>query len=91
MLQNLKSSLGRNYKKLSVGLFAGMIAAMSCFSSFAAEDTSGISTALSNGLDTLKSDLLGYIAIVVPVAIAIVAAYLGIKKAIGFVQGLIGR
>jgi hypothetical protein len=43
-----------------------------------------LQTAFTTALGTIQSDVMGYIAIALPVSLAIVGAFFGIKKAISF-------
>lgn len=76
-------------KWLSVAAVSAAIAAMGVCSAFAADpETSGasgdISNALTSSFGTMKDDILGYIVVVLPIALAVVGVFFGIKKAIGF-------
>lgn len=52
-----------------------------------AEETD-ISTALTNGLSTVQSDIFGYVAIALPVGLAIFGGFFGIKKVMGFFRSV---
>lgn len=43
-----------------------------------------IQSIFSTALDSIKGDVMGFIGVALPVALAIVAAFFGIKKAIAF-------
>lgn len=47
--------------------------------------------AFSTGLGNIKTDVMGYIVIAIPVAIGIVGAIFGIKKAISFFKSLANK
>jgi type IV secretory pathway VirB2 component (pilin) len=48
-------------------------------------------TIIQTGVTTLQGEIMGVIAVVVPVAFGITAAVIGIKFGIRFVRSLIGR
>ena len=50
-----------------------------------------VSTALETGFTGIKTDALGVIAVIVPIAIAIVGAVFLIKKAIGWFKAMSGK
>lgn len=54
-------------------------------------DESGLQTSFSTALGSIQSDVLGYIAVAVPVALVIVGAIFGIKKAISFFKSLANK
>ena len=90
MLSKVKNFFKRNAKPCVTALAVAMVSAMSCLTCFAA-DGDAIETAFTGALSTLQSDLLRYLGLVVPVALAIVAGYLCMRKAISWVKGMIGR
>lgn len=57
---------------------------------FAAEAT-GLQTAFTTALDSIKGDVMGYIAIALPVGLAIVGAIFGVKKAVAFFKGMANK
>ena len=90
MLSKVKNFFKRNAKLCVTALAVAMVSAMSCLTCFAA-DGDALETAFTGALSTLQSDLLRYLGLVVPVALAIVAGYLCMRKAISWVKGMIGR
>ena len=89
----IKNFVKRNGKKLLIASTAGMMAAVSSVSAFAAEgDTSAqLSEAFSSGVSTIASDITGYIVIAVPVAIGVIGGIFAIKKGISFAKSLMGK
>jgi len=47
-------------------------------------EASALETAFQTALTGIQTDIMGYIGIALPVSLAIVAAFFGIKKAIAF-------
>ncbi len=47
-------------------------------------EASALQTAFTTALGTIQTDVMGYIAIALPVSLVIVGAFFGIKKAISF-------
>lgn len=55
-----------------------------------AADESGISAAMSSGLDTMKSELFALIGVVLPVGLLIFGAFFGVRKAISMLRATSG-
>ena len=74
--------------KYIVTLFVVMsMAAMTCMSCFATGEessTSDLSATLQTSFTAVKDDIMGYIAVILPIALVVVGAIWGIKKAISF-------
>lgn len=58
---------------------------------YALDAAPSLTTAFSTGLTQIQTDVLGYIAIAVPVALVIVGAFFGIKKAVSFFKALASK
>ena len=92
MLSKVKDFCKVNVKAVVVSMMIAMITVLSAISCFAeGETTDALKTAFSTGLSNVSDEILGYLALVVPVAIAIVVAYIAVRKGITFLRGLIGR
>ena len=87
-MMNKLSSIKSKASKYIVTLFVVMsMAAMTCLTCFATGDESSapdISTTLQTSFTTMKNDVLGYIAIILPLALVVAGAFFGIKKAVSF-------
>ncbi len=95
-MSKIKSFIKKHSKKIAVSAVACMTAVLGCFSSFAAEagqaaGSSDLQTSFSTAISSIQSDVLGYIAVALPIGLAIFGAIIAIKKGISFVRGLIGR
>lgn len=86
MLEKIKNS--KLVKVIAGAVSASAVAAMGCISAFAEEVTP--SQALTTAVTTIKTDFLSYVAIVLPVALAIFGIVFGIRKAIGFFRSAAG-
>lgn len=53
--------------------------------------TPDLSSTFSQSISSIQSDVLGYIAVALPVGLAIFGAIIAIKKGISFVRSLIGK
>lgn len=90
----IKSFIARHKKKLSVGVFSAIMACFSVVNCFAAEPgaaEASLKESFTTGISGISDTILGYLAIVVPIALGIVVAYIAIKKGISFMKSLIGR
>ena len=86
MLEKIKNS---KLAKVIVGSVSSCaVAAMGVVGAFAEEVTP--SQALTTAVTTIKTDFLSYVAIVLPVALAIFGIVFGIRKAIGFFRSAAG-
>ncbi|MBQ9673199.1 MAG: hypothetical protein IJV39_01080 [Ruminococcus sp.] len=86
---NVKKFIKRHSKKLVVSALMACMSVMTCVSAFAAEND--LSTSFSSAISTIKSDILGYIGVALPVALAIFGTIVAIKKGISFIRSLIGK
>lgn len=86
MLANLKSKFksSKVVKLLSTVAVAAMIACFGVVGASAAEETSSLTSTVTESFNTIKSDILNYILIALPIALGVVAAVFGIKYAIKF-------
>lgn len=94
MLSKLRNAFGRHKRAISIALFSAIMACMSCFSVFAVDPDSTSSSmqgAFQSSVNSIQTDLMGYVMIAVPVALAILGAIFGIKKAIGFFKSLANK
>lgn len=95
-MSKIKSFFKKHSKKIVVSAIACMTAIVGCISSFAAEagqaaSSSDIQSSFSTAINSIQSDVMGYLILVVPIGLGIFGAIIGIKKGISFVRGLIGR
>lgn len=58
---------------------------------YALDAAPSLTTAFSTALTQIQTDVLGYIAVAVPVALVIVGAIFGIKKAVSFFKALANK
>ena len=88
MMSKLRSAKSRASKYI-VTLFVVMsMAAMTCMSCFATGEESStppdLSATLQTSFTAVKDDIMGYISVILPIALLVVGAIWGIKKAISF-------
>ena len=82
VLSKLRNSKFAKY--IATTTVAAMIAAIGCINCFATDGDVNVGSILQTAFSSLQSDLLGYIAIILPISLAIFGIYFGIKKAIAF-------
>lgn len=94
-MKKITSFLKRHSKQIVISMAIACMSALSALSAFAEEtdivSTSSIKDSFSSALSTIQTDILGYIALVIPVALLIFGTVVAIKKGISFVKSLIGR
>ena len=86
MLSKIKNSKAAKwFTGISVAM---MIAVMSCFCAFAVEESStasvDIGQTLGDSFSTMMNNIMSYIGIVLPIALTVVGAFFGIRKAVSF-------
>ena len=93
MLSKVKDFCKVNGKAFFVSMMVAIMTVFSSISCFADDEanTDALKTAFNTGLSNVSDEILGYLALVVPVAIAIVVAYIAVRKGITFLRGLIGK
>lgn len=90
MLSKVKGFFKRNVKPVTISMSIAMLSILSSISCFAADDVD-ITSVLTTSINDLKSELLGYLAVIVPVAFAILISYLGVRKVIDWIKGFVGK
>lgn len=78
----------RKSKLLIVSIVSTALMVISAIGASAVDTTKD---AFSSALSTIQSDIMGYIALVIPVGLAVFGAIIAIKKGISFVKSLLGR
>ena len=94
MLSKVKGFFKRNVKPITMSLSIAMTSVLSSISCFATGDTGttvDITSVLTTSVNDLKTELISYLAIIIPVAFGILISYLAVKKVFGWVKGLIGK
>ncbi len=95
MLSKIKNAFGRHKKAISIAFISAIMACLSCLSVFAVDGadstTSNVKDQFSTAVSGIQSDLMGYILIVVPIALGILGAIFGIKKAIAFFKSMANK
>ena len=92
MLCKFKNAFSRHKRAISVSVVSAIMAF--CVAAFAVDtttETSSMQDAFKTSVGSIQSDLMGYVMIAVPVALAILGAIFGIKKAIGFFKSLANK
>lgn len=85
-MKKFKEKVANLKGKVAVGLAVGSTGVMMAVPAYA--ETTSTSDILQSGVNTIKTDVLGYIAIILPVGLGIFGAIWGIKKAISFFKGV---
>ena len=86
MMKKFQSVRNRVGKYLATAMVVASMALMTCMTCFATGEESSvdISSTIRTAFTTMQSDLINYVAIVLPIALTIVGTYFGVKKAIAF-------
>ena len=92
MFAKFKSFFSGKAKAVVVSCAMAIMTAVSCFCVGAeGEPTNVMRSAFETGLSSVSTEILGYLALVVPVAVGILVAYIGVRKGFSFLRNLIGR
>lgn len=83
------SKLSKYKNSLLMSALMATMVVVSSISCFATDQS--IQDSFSSALNTIQSDIMGYITLVIPVGLAIFGTIIAIKKGISFVRSLIGR
>lgn len=86
-MSKIKAFINRHKRALAVSAVSASLMVTSAVSAFAAEGAEG-GTAIQNqfqtGITSIQSDLMSYLGYTIPIAIAVIGAFFGIRKAISF-------
>lgn len=86
-MSKIKAFINRHKRALAVSAVSASLMVTSAVSAFAAEVAEG-GTAIQNqfqtGITSIQSDLMSYLGYTIPIAIAVIGAFFGIRKAISF-------
>lgn len=90
ILEKFKNS--KFAKAVTVACITAMVACFGCLGAFA-EEASGadLTSTLSTSFNSIKTDILSYVGVALPIALGIVAAIFGIKFAIRFFKSIAGK
>ena len=83
-----KSKIG---KYVATSMFAAAVAVMGCINCFAADGDVNVGTIMQTAFNTVKTDIISYVGICLPIALGIFAIFFGIKKAISFFRQSAGK
>ena len=93
-MKNMLSFVKGKSRAIVVSMMVSMMAVLSAVSASATDGTATtaeLETAFSTALSNLQSDILGYVALALPVGLSILGITIAIKKGINFAKGLIGK
>ncbi len=95
IVNKVKNFVNRHKSALAVSAVSASLAVTSAVSAFAVDGagstTSNVKDQFSTAVSGIQSDLMGYILIVVPIALGILGAIFGIKKAISFFKTMANK
>lgn len=81
----IKAFINRHKSALAVSAVSASLMVSSALSAFAADgESSNIKAELSTQFGVIKDDLIGYAFMTIGIAIPVIAAFFGIRKAVSF-------
>lgn len=84
----MKNKLMAARNKLTIAATVAAVTAMNAMPALAAESGDTVSNALTTGLTSAKTDIMGYIAVILPIGLAVMGAIWGVKKGIAFFRSV---
>lgn len=88
------TSIKKKSKIIVMSMTISILTVLSSIAVGAEEVTSNsasLQDAFSSSLSTIQSDVLGMVALALPVGLAVFGAFIAIKKGIAFVKSLLGK
>ena len=76
-------------KYVATAMFAAAVAVMGCTNCFAADVD--FSTIMQTAFNTVKSDIISYVGVALPIALGVFALLFGIKKAVSFFRSVASK
>lgn len=83
-MSKIKAFINRHKKALAVSAVSASLMVTSAVSAFAAEGDTTIQSQFQTGISSIQSDLMAYLGYTIPIAIAVIGAFFGIRKAVSF-------
>lgn len=80
----IKVFINRHKNALAVSAVSASLMVSSALSAFAAEGDTTVQSQFDSGIKTIQGDLMSYLGYTIPVAIAVIGAFFGIRKAVSF-------
>lgn len=82
----IKAFINRHKSALAVSAVSASLMVSSALSAFAADGdtTTTVQSQFDSGIKTIQGDLMSYLGYTIPVAIAVIGAFFGIRKAVSF-------
>lgn len=80
----IKAFLNRHKSALAVSAVSASLMVSSALSAFAAEGDTTVQSQFDSGIKSIQGDLMSYLGYTIPVAIAVIGAFFGIRKAVSF-------
>lgn len=81
----IKAFINRHKSALAVSAVSASLMVSSALAAFAAEgDTVTVQSQFDSGIKSIQGDLMSYLGYTIPVAIAVIGAFFGIRKAVSF-------
>ncbi|MCI5656501.1 MAG: major coat protein [Candidatus Pseudoruminococcus sp.] len=80
----IKAFVNRHKSALAVSAVSASLMVSSALSAFAAEGDTTVQSQFDSGIKSIQGDLMSYLGYTIPVAIAVIGAFFGIRKAVSF-------
>ena len=95
MLSNVKGFCKRNIKPIIVSMMVSMMAVFSAIGASAVDETTTTTFDLTSVVETsiadLSAELSSLLGVIVPTAFLIMIGYVGARKAMSWVKGMVGK
>lgn len=80
----------KSSKYVATAMFAAAVAVMGCINCFATDDVN-VSTLMQTAFNSVKTDIINYVGVALPIALGVFALLFGIKKAISFFKSVASK
>lgn len=80
----IKAFVNRHKSALAVSAVSASLMVSSALYAFAAEGDTTVQSQFDSGIKSIQGDLMSYLGYTIPVAIAVIGAFFGIRKAVSF-------
>lgn len=80
----IKAFINRHKNALAVSAVSASLMVSSALSAFAVEGDTTVQSQFTDGIKSIQGDLMSYLGYTVPVAVTVIGAFFGIRKAVSF-------
>lgn len=97
MLSNVKGFCKRNIKPVIISMMVSMMAVFSAIGASAVDETAtttfdfDLTSVVETSLNDLSAQLGDLLGVIIPIAFAVMIGFVGAKKAMSWIKGMVGK